>query len=91
MILPYKLQWLHWYTYWGGDGALSTTQVRDMVDPRTKWNSSDEPGLSIWAFGLTTVSWKTKEWGPFAEDIWKSMDDNQDSFGTDSNKSDQNK
>ena len=58
-------------THWGGDGALSTTQVREIVDPRTKWNSSDEPGLSMWALGLTTVTWKTNEWGPFAEDIWK--------------------
>ena len=61
-------------THWGGDGALSTTQVREIVDPRTKWNSSDEPGLSMWALGLTTVTWKTNEWGPFAEDIWKLND-----------------
>ena len=61
------------YTYWGGDGALSTTQVRDMVDPRTKWNSSEDPSPRIRAFGVTTVKWKTKECGPFAEDIWKGI------------------
>ena len=57
------------FTYWGGDGALSTTQVRDIVDPRTKWNSSDDPGLNIWALGVTTVIWKTNECGPLAEEI----------------------
>ena len=57
-------------TYWGGDGAFSTTHVRDIVDPRTKWNSSDDPGLSMWALGVTTDIRKTKECGPFAEEIW---------------------
>ena len=60
-------------TYWGGDGDLSTTQVREIVDPRTKWNSSDEPALCIWAFGVTTVMWNTNEWGPLADEIYNRL------------------
>ena len=60
-------------TYWGGDGDLSTTQVKEIVDPRTKWNSSDEPALCIWAFGVTTVMWNINEWGPLADEIYNRL------------------